>query len=81
MTEPHTVTLLMSEFLTHDVKRFVVSQPPGFMEVVHGAWEKLGANPQSLVFELSFGLAVTALYTSHAHNTRHLQYSCLYRGG
>jgi len=30
MTEPYTVTLLMSEFVTHDVKRFVVSRPPGF---------------------------------------------------
>jgi cytochrome-b5 reductase len=30
MTSPHTVTLLMSEFVTHDVKRFVVSRPAGF---------------------------------------------------
>jgi len=26
----HTVTLLLSEFVTHDVKRFVVSKPDGF---------------------------------------------------
>ncbi|MCB2182437.1 MAG: hypothetical protein KQH63_10455 [Desulfobulbaceae bacterium] len=26
----HTVTLLMKEFVTHDVKRFVVSKPQGF---------------------------------------------------
>jgi cytochrome-b5 reductase len=26
----HHVTLLMSEFVTHDVRRFVVSRPPGF---------------------------------------------------
>jgi len=31
MTQPQTVTLLMSEFVTHDVKRFVVSRPPGFV--------------------------------------------------
>ncbi|MGD2136734.1 MAG: FAD-binding oxidoreductase [Gammaproteobacteria bacterium] len=29
MTEPHTLTLLMSEFVTHDVKRFLLSRPPG----------------------------------------------------
>ena len=26
----HTVTLLMSQFVTHDVKRFIVSKPAGF---------------------------------------------------
>ncbi|ADE14521.1 oxidoreductase FAD/NAD(P)-binding domain protein [Nitrosococcus halophilus Nc 4] len=26
----YTVTLLMTEFVTHDVKRFLVSRPPGF---------------------------------------------------
>lgn len=30
MATQHTVTLLMSEFVTHDVKRFVVSRPQGF---------------------------------------------------
>jgi ferredoxin-NADP reductase len=30
MPELYTVTLLMSEFVTHDVKRFVISRPPGF---------------------------------------------------
>ncbi len=30
MTKQHAVTLLMSEFVTHDVKRFVVSRPSGF---------------------------------------------------
>jgi len=30
MAERHTVTLLMSAFVTHDVKRFLVSRPPGF---------------------------------------------------
>ena len=30
MSDQLTVTLLMSEFVTHDVKRFVVSKPPGF---------------------------------------------------
>ena len=30
MTDQQTVTLLMSEFITHDVKRFVVSKPSGF---------------------------------------------------
>jgi len=30
MTEQHTVTLLMSEFVTHDVKRFFTSRPSGF---------------------------------------------------
>jgi ferredoxin-NADP reductase len=28
---PHTVTLLLSEFVTHDVKRFIVSKPDGFV--------------------------------------------------
>ena len=26
----HVVTLLMTQFVTHDVKRFIVSKPPGF---------------------------------------------------
>ena len=30
MTVQHTVKLLMSEFVTHDVKRFVVTKPPDF---------------------------------------------------
>jgi cytochrome-b5 reductase len=30
MAERYTVTLLMSAFVTHDVKRFVVSRPAGF---------------------------------------------------
>lgn len=30
MTKQQTVTLLMSEFVTHDVKRFVVTKPSGF---------------------------------------------------
>jgi ferredoxin-NADP reductase len=30
MTELHRVTLLMSEFVTHDVRRLVVSRPAGF---------------------------------------------------
>ena len=30
MAELHAVTLLMSEFVTHDVRRFVVSRPSGF---------------------------------------------------
>lgn len=30
MTKPQTVTLLMSQFVTHDVKRFIVTRPLGF---------------------------------------------------
>lgn len=30
MAEQHTVVLLMSEFVTHDVKRFLISKPSGF---------------------------------------------------
>jgi ferredoxin-NADP reductase len=30
MAEQHTVKLLMSEFVTHDVKRFLISKPSGF---------------------------------------------------
>jgi len=30
MAEQQAVTLLMSEFVTHDVKRFVVNRPPEF---------------------------------------------------
>jgi len=29
----HTVNLLMSQFVTHDVKRFIVSKPVGFTVV------------------------------------------------
>ncbi|WP_324779009.1 ferredoxin reductase domain-containing protein [Thiobacillus sedimenti] len=29
----HNVNLLMSQFVTHDVKRFIVSKPPGFAAV------------------------------------------------
>lgn len=29
----HSVNLLMSQFVTHDVKRFIVSKPPGFAAV------------------------------------------------
>jgi ferredoxin-NADP reductase len=29
MAMDHTVTLLMSQFVTHDVKRFIVSKPEG----------------------------------------------------
>lgn len=30
MAAQHTVTLLMSEFVTHNVKRFIVTRPPSF---------------------------------------------------
>ncbi len=30
MTDSHTVTLLMTEFVTHDTKRFLVTKPDGF---------------------------------------------------
>jgi hypothetical protein len=49
MTEQHTVTLLMSEFVTHDLKRFFTSRPPGFMQAVTGALGEPGANPESLI--------------------------------
>lgn len=31
MAEQRTITLLMSEFVTHDVKRFIFSRPPDFI--------------------------------------------------
>jgi ferredoxin-NADP reductase len=30
MSTQHTVTLLMSEFVTHDVRRLLISRPAGF---------------------------------------------------
>jgi cytochrome-b5 reductase len=30
MADQHKVTILMSEFVTHDVKRFIISKPSGF---------------------------------------------------
>jgi cytochrome-b5 reductase len=43
----HTVDLLMSQFVTHDVKRFVVSKPPGF-SVVPGQGVELAINRPGL---------------------------------
>ena len=54
MTERHTARLLMAEFVTHDVERFVVSRPSRFgFEPSEGnkALDELGADPQSVVFE------------------------------
>ena len=31
MSKQHKISLLMSEFVTHDVKRFIVTRPDGFM--------------------------------------------------
>jgi ferredoxin-NADP reductase len=43
------------EFLTEHIKdldqRFYVCGPPGFMEVVNGALQELGVDPDALVFE------------------------------
>jgi len=39
----HTVTLLMSQFVTHDVKRFIVSKPVGF-SIVPGQGVELAIN-------------------------------------
>jgi ferredoxin-NADP reductase len=43
----HTVDLLMSQFVTHDVKRFIVSKPPGF-SVVPGQGVELAINRPDL---------------------------------
>ena len=43
----HTVDLLMSQFVTHDVKRFIVSKPPGF-SVVPGQGVELAINRPGL---------------------------------
>ena len=39
----HTVTLLMSQFVTHDVKRFIVSKPAGF-SIIPGQGVELAIN-------------------------------------
>ncbi|WP_018506583.1 FAD-binding oxidoreductase [Thiobacillus thioparus] len=39
----HTVTLLMSQFVTHDVKHFIVSKPEGF-SIVPGQGVELAVN-------------------------------------
>jgi cytochrome-b5 reductase len=43
----HTVALLMSQFVTHDVKRFIVSKPPGFA-VAPGQGVELAINRPGL---------------------------------
>lgn len=43
----HLVTLLMAQFVTHDVKRFIVSKPPGFA-VVPGQGVELAINAPGL---------------------------------
>lgn len=43
----HTVTLLMSQFVTHDVKRFIVSKPAGF-SIVPGQGVELAINRPGL---------------------------------
>jgi len=43
----HTVTLLMSQFVTHDVKHFIVSKPEGF-SIVPGQGVELAVNRPSL---------------------------------
>ncbi|MHB0974808.1 MAG: FAD-binding oxidoreductase [Thiobacillus sp.] len=43
----HTVTLLMSQFVTHDVKHFIVSKPAGF-SVVPGQGVELAINRPGL---------------------------------
>lgn len=54
MTERHSARLPMTEFVTHDVERFVVSRPCRFgFEPSEGkeALDELGADAQSVVFE------------------------------
>ncbi len=43
----HTVTLLMSQFVTHDVKRFIVSKPEGF-SFIPGQGVELAINQPGL---------------------------------
>jgi len=43
----HTVTLLMSQFVTHDVKHFIVSKPEGF-SIVPGQGVELAVNRPGL---------------------------------
>ncbi len=43
----HTVTLLMSQFVTHDVKHFIVSKPEGF-SIVPGQGVELAVNRPDL---------------------------------
>ena len=43
----HTVTLLMSQFVTHDVKHFIVSKPDGF-SIVPGQGVELAVNRPEL---------------------------------
>ena len=43
----HTVALLMSQFVTHDVKRFIVSKPAGF-SIVPGQGVELAINRPGL---------------------------------
>jgi len=82
MPAPHTVTLLMSEFVTHDVKRFVVSRPAGFtfepgqgVELVinRESWREQGRpfTPTGLIDDKVLEFTIKA-YPSHQGVTREL---------
>jgi len=82
MSASHAVTLLMSEFVTHDVKRFIVSRPAGFsfdpgqgveLAINRGPWREQGRpfTPTGRVDDkvLEFTIKV---YPSHQGVTREL---------
>jgi cytochrome-b5 reductase len=82
VSQPHTITLLMSEFVTHDVRRLVASRPPGF-EYRPGQGVELAINrtgwvdqtrpftPTSLADDLVLEFTIKS-YPDHAGVTREL---------
>lgn len=78
----YTVTLLMSEFVTHDVKRFIVSKPEGFsfqpgqgveLAIKRGHWQNQGRpfTPTSLPGDRVLEFTVKG-YQEHGGVTREL---------
>ena len=82
MAKQHTVTLLMREFVTHDVQRFIVSRPAGFdfqagqgveLAIKRPDWQEQGRpfTPTSLADDKVLEFIIKA-YPSHKGVTREL---------
>jgi len=82
MAKTRTVTLLMSEFVTHDVKRFIVSRPTGFvfqpgqgveLAIDRAGWRKEGRpfTPTGLIEDRALEFTIKA-YPAHEGVTREL---------
>ena len=63
------VNLLMSQFVTHDVKRFIVSKPPGFT-VTPGQGVELAINRPGLSEQGRPFTPTAALAAAHCNRSR-----------